>query len=145
MLLNTSEVPVKSKSGLLTTIAWGLNGKVEYALEGSVFVAGAAIQWLRDQLRLIDTSADSEYFATKVEDNGGVYFVPAFTGLGAPYWDMYARGAIFGLTRGSKKRTYNQSHSRIDCLQYKRCFRSDGKRFGTFLKKVKSRWWRFRK
>ncbi len=103
MLLNTSDIPVKSKSGLLTTIAWGLNGKVEYALEGSVFVAGAAIQWLRDQLRLIDTSADSEYFATKVEDNGGVYFVPAFTGLGAPYWDMYARGAIFGLTRGSRK------------------------------------------
>jgi len=103
MLLNTAEIPVKSKSGLLTTIAWGLNGKVEYALEGSVFVAGAAVQWLRDQLRLIDSSADSEYFATKVEDNGGVYFVPAFTGLGAPHWDMYARGAIFGLTRGSKK------------------------------------------
>jgi len=85
MLLNTAEIPVKSKSGLLTTIAWGLNGKVEYALEGSVFVAGAAVQWLRDQLRLIDSSADSEYFATKVEDNGGVYFVPAFTGLGAPH------------------------------------------------------------
>ncbi|PNR93678.1 glycerol kinase GlpK [Petrotoga sp. 9PWA.NaAc.5.4] len=103
MLLNTKDVPVKSKKGLLTTIAWGLDGKIEYALEGSVFVAGAAIQWLRDQLRLIDSAIDSEYYASKVEDNAGVYFVPAFTGLGAPYWDMYARGGILGLTRGTKK------------------------------------------
>jgi len=94
---------VPSKSGLLTTIAWGLNDKVEYALEGSVFIAGAAIQWLRDGLRIIDTAPDSEYFADKVSDTDGVYVVPAFAGLGAPYWDMYARGAMFGLTRGTTK------------------------------------------
>ncbi len=101
MLMNTGEKPVTSASGLLTTIAWGLGGKVEYALEGSVFIAGAAIQWLRDGLKMIDESRDSEYFATKVPDSGGVYVVPAFAGLGAPYWDMYARGGIFGLTRGT--------------------------------------------
>ena len=94
---------VTSKSGLLTTIAWGINGKVTYALEGSVFVAGAAIQWLRDGLKILDDSPDSEYLATKVEDTDGVYVVPAFAGLGAPYWDMYARGAILGLTRGTKR------------------------------------------
>jgi len=103
MLMNTGDVPVASKSGLLTTIAWGLNGKVTYALEGSVFIAGAAIQWLRDGLKIIDEAPDSEFFAMKVEDTEGVYVVPAFTGLGAPYWDMYARGAIFGLTRGTEK------------------------------------------
>lgn len=103
MLMNTGEKPVASPSGLLTTIAWGLDGKVTYALEGSVFIAGAAIQWLRDGLRFFDAAADSEYFASKVEDTGGVYVVPAFAGLGAPYWDMYARGAIFGLTRGTRK------------------------------------------
>ncbi len=103
MLMNTGTTPVTSKAGLLTTIAWGLDGKVEYALEGSVFIAGAAIQWLRDGLRLIDSSPDSEFFAMKVEDTDGVYVVPAFAGLGAPYWDMYARGAIFGLTRGTGK------------------------------------------
>lgn len=103
MLMNTGETPVKSKQGLLTTIAWGLNGKVEYALEGSVFIAGAAIQWLRDGLKMIDESPDSEYFAMKVKDTDGVYVVPAFAGLGAPYWDMYARGAMFGLTRGTTK------------------------------------------
>jgi len=103
MLMNTGEKLVHSKNGLVTTIAWGLNGKVNYALEGSIFVAGALIQWLRDELRLIVDSSDSEYFATKVEDNGGVYVVPAFVGLGAPYWDMYARGAILGLTRGSNR------------------------------------------
>ncbi|MBI5914090.1 MAG: glycerol kinase GlpK [Bacteroidetes bacterium] len=101
MLMNTGTSPVISKSGLLTTIAWGLNSEVHYALEGSVFIAGAAIQWLRDGLRMIDESKDSEYFASKVDDTGGVYVVPAFAGLGAPYWDMYARGAIFGLTRGT--------------------------------------------
>ncbi|MDD3750970.1 MAG: FGGY-family carbohydrate kinase, partial [Tissierellia bacterium] len=101
MLMNTGEKPVSSHNGLITTIAWGLNGKVEYALEGSIFVAGAAIQWLRDELKLIHDSADSEYFANKVADTKGVYVVPAFTGLGAPYWDMYARGAIVGLTRGA--------------------------------------------
>jgi glycerol kinase len=103
MLMNTGETPVKSKQGLLTTIAWGLDGKVEYALEGSVFIAGAAIQWLRDGLKMIDESPDSEYYAMKVEDTDGVYVVPAFAGLGAPYWDMYARGAMFGLTRGTSK------------------------------------------
>ncbi len=101
MLMNTGEKIVTSHSGLITTIAWGLNGKVEYALEGSIFVAGAAIQWLRDELKIIHDSADSEYFASKVADTKGVYVVPAFTGLGAPYWDMYARGAIVGLTRGA--------------------------------------------
>ncbi|MDW7662806.1 MAG: glycerol kinase GlpK [Bacillota bacterium] len=103
MLMNTGEKRVPSKNGLLTTIAWGLDGKVEYALEGSIFIAGAAIQWLRDELMLIGKAEDSEYFASKVEDTGGVYFVPAFAGLGAPYWDMYARGAIVGMTRGTNK------------------------------------------
>jgi glycerol kinase len=103
MLMNTGDKPVQSKKGLLTTIAWGLDGKVEYALEGSIFIAGAAIQWLRDGLKMIDESPDSQYFAMKVADTGGVVVVPAFAGLGAPYWDMYARGAIFGLTRGTTK------------------------------------------
>lgn len=103
MLMQTGAEPVESKNGLLTTIAWGLNGKVEYALEGSVFIAGAAIQWLRDGLKLLDEAPDSEYFAKKVADTGGVYVVPAFAGLGAPYWDMYAKGGIFGLTRGTTK------------------------------------------
>lgn len=103
MLLNTGERAVASRKGLLTTIAWGLKEKVTYALEGSVFVAGAAVQWLRDQLRLIDTSAQSEQLALSVDDCGGVYVVPAFVGLGAPYWDMYARGTIVGLTRGTTR------------------------------------------
>ncbi|MBH5319557.1 glycerol kinase GlpK [Paenibacillus sp. GSMTC-2017] len=103
MLMNTGEKAVASKSGLLTTIAWGMDGKVEYALEGSIFIAGAAIQWLRDGLKLIDSASDSEYYASKVKDTDGVYVVPAFAGLGAPYWDMYARGAMFGMTRGTKK------------------------------------------
>lgn len=103
MLMNTGEEAVKSEHGLLTTIAWGLDGRVEYALEGSIFITGAAVQWLRDELKIIDSAPDSEYFAKKVEDTGGVYVVPAFAGLGAPYWDMYARGTIVGLTRGSSK------------------------------------------
>ncbi len=103
MLMNTGTERVASKHGLITTIAWCVDGKVEYALEGSVFIAGAAIQWLRDGLKLIDAAQDSEFFAMKVEDTGGVYVVPAFAGLGAPYWDMYARGGIFGLTRGTEK------------------------------------------
>ncbi|MDT8902469.1 glycerol kinase GlpK [Anaeroselena agilis] len=103
MLMNTGEKLYESKNGLLTTIAWGLDGKVEYALEGSIFIAGAAVQWLRDSLRLIETAADSEYYARKVNDAEGVYVVPGFVGLGAPYWDMKARGAILGLTRGSAK------------------------------------------
>ena len=103
LLMNTGERPVFSQNGLVTTIAWGLDGKVDYALEGSIFVAGAAIQWLRDELRLIDSAADTEYLAGKVPDTNGCYVVPAFTGLGAPHWDQYARGAIVGLTRGVNK------------------------------------------
>ncbi len=103
LLMNTGTKPVFSKNGLVTTIAWGLDGKVNYALEGSIFVAGAAIQWLRDELKILDESADSEYLACKVSDTNGCYVVPAFTGLGAPYWDQYARGAIVGLTRGVNK------------------------------------------
>lgn len=103
MLMNTGDRMIESQSGLLTTIAWGINDKVSYALEGSIFIAGAVIQWVRDELKFIETASDSEYFASKVPDNGGVYVVPAFTGLGAPHWDMRARGAIFGLTRGSGK------------------------------------------
>ncbi|HRE68151.1 MAG TPA: glycerol kinase GlpK [Cyclobacteriaceae bacterium] len=103
MLMNTGTTIQQSKNGLITTIAWGLEGKVEYALEGSVFIAGAAVQWLRDSLHLIDQSKDSEYFATKALGSNEVYVVPAFAGLGAPYWDMYARGAIFGLTRDTGK------------------------------------------
>ncbi|NNG66348.1 glycerol kinase GlpK [Caldanaerobacter subterraneus] len=103
MLMNTGEKAVPSKTGLLTTIAWGIDGKVEYALEGSIFITGAAIQWLRDELRIIDSAPQSEEYALKVEDTNGVYVVPAFVGLGAPYWDMYARGVIVGLTRGAKR------------------------------------------
>jgi glycerol kinase len=103
MLMNTGSEMKLSRSGLVTTIAWGLDGKVEYAFEGSVFIAGAAVQWLRDGLHLIDQSKDSEYFAMKAQGESGVYVVPAFAGLGAPYWDMYARGAIFGLTRDTGK------------------------------------------
>ena len=103
MLMNTGSTIQKSKNGLITTIAWGLDGKVDYALEGSVFIAGAAVQWLRDSLHIIDQSKDSEYFAMKALGSNEVYVVPAFAGLGAPYWDMYARGAIFGLTRDTGK------------------------------------------
>ncbi|MEG2658552.1 MAG: glycerol kinase GlpK [Clostridiales bacterium] len=103
LLLNTGEKPVYSHHGLLTTIAWGYNGKVNYALEGSVFIAGAALQWLRDEMNLIDNAADSEDLAAKVPDTAGVYFVPAFVGMGAPYWDSDARGIITGLTRGCNK------------------------------------------
>ena len=103
LLMNTGDTPVESKNGLITTIAIGLEGKVQYALEGSVFVGGAVIQWLRDEMRFFTDSRDAEYYAQKVDSNGGVYLVPAFTGLGAPYWDMYARGAILGITRGTKR------------------------------------------
>jgi glycerol kinase len=103
MLMNTGTEAVASENGLLTTVAWEVDGVMEYALEGSVFIAGAAIQWLRDGLKIIDEAPDSEFYARKVKDTGGVYVVPAFAGLGAPYWDQYARGAIFGLTRGSNK------------------------------------------
>ena len=103
LLMNTGETPVLSKNGLVTTIAWGIKDKINYALEGSIFVAGAAIQWLRDEMRLIDSASDSEYMASKVRDTHGCFVVPAFTGLGAPYWDQYARGTIVGLTRGVNK------------------------------------------
>ena len=103
LLMNTGEKPILSNNQLVTTIAWGLNGKVNYALEGSIFVAGAAIQWLRDELRFIDSASDSEYMARKVSDTNGCYVVPAFAGLGAPYWDAYARGVITGITRGTNK------------------------------------------
>ncbi|EPF47177.1 glycerol kinase [Treponema vincentii F0403] len=103
LLMNTGTTPIISQNGLLTTIAWGIGDTVSYALEGSIFVAGAAVQWLRDQLRLVYDAAETEYYAERVEDTNGVYVVPAFTGLGAPYWDMYARGAIVGLSRGAKR------------------------------------------
>jgi len=116
MLMNTGEQVYESSNGLLTTIAWGLDGKVEYALEGSIFIAGAAVQWLRDSLKLIETATDSEYYARKVKDAAGVYVVPAFVGLGAPYWDMKARGAILGLTRGSGKA--NIIRATLDSMAY---------------------------
>ena len=103
LLMNTGEKPVFSQNGLVTTVAWGLDGRVNYALEGSIFVAGAAIQWLRDELHLLEDARDSEYMAQKVRDTNGCYVVPAFTGLGAPHWDQYARGTIVGLTRGVNK------------------------------------------
>ena len=103
LLQNTGSTPIPSQSGLITTIAWGLGGKMTYALEGSIFTAGAAIQWLRDEMFLIESAADSEYHANKVKDTNGCYVVPAFTGLGAPHWDQYARGAIVGITRGVNK------------------------------------------
>lgn len=116
LLMNTGEKPVDSKNGLLTTIAWGIDDKVEYALEGSIFVAGAAIQWLRDELKLIDSAEDSEYMAQKVSDTNGVYIVPAFAGLGAPYWDQYARGTIVGITRGVNK--YHIIRATLESLAY---------------------------
>ena len=116
MLMNTGEKPVYSKNGLVTTIAWGLDGKVNYALEGSIFVAGAAIQWLRDELKLVESASDTDYLARKVKDTNGCYVVPAFTGLGAPHWDQYARGAIVGLTRGVNK--YHIIRATLDSLCY---------------------------
>lgn len=116
LLMNTGNKPVFSKNGLVTTIAWGLDGKVEYALEGSIFVAGAAIQWLRDEMRLIDSAADSEYMAKKVKDTNGCYVVPAFTGLGAPHWDPYARGTIVGITRGVNR--YHIVRATLESIVY---------------------------
>lgn len=116
LLMNTGETPVFSSNGLVTTIAWGLDGKVNYALEGSIFVAGAAIQWLRDEMRLIDSAPDSEYMAQKVKDTNGCYVVPAFTGLGAPHWDQYARGTIVGITRGVNK--YHIIRATLESLAY---------------------------
>ena len=116
LLMNTGKSPIFSRNGLVTTIAWGLQDEVCYALEGSIFVAGAAIQWLRDELRFIESAADSEYMAQKVADTNGCYVVPAFTGLGAPHWDAYARGAILGLTRGVNK--YHIIRSTLDSIAY---------------------------
>ena len=116
LLMNTGERPVFSENGLVTTIAWGIDGKVTYALEGSIFVAGAAIQWLRDEMRLIDSSEDSEYMEKKVSDTNGCYVVPAFTGLGAPYWDQYARGTIVGITRGVNK--YHIIRATLESIAY---------------------------
>lgn len=107
--MNTGETPILSKHGLVTTIGWGREGKINYALEGSIFVAGATIQWLRDEMEFIRDAAQSEELATQVDDTAGCYVVPAFTGLGAPYWDSYARGTIVGLTRGVNKN--------ISCVQ----------------------------
>ncbi|MCI8839608.1 MAG: glycerol kinase GlpK [Oscillospiraceae bacterium] len=116
LLMNTGEKPVFSGNGLVTTIAWGLDGKVTYALEGSIFVAGASIQWLRDEMRMIDSSPDSEYMARKVKNTNGCYVVPAFTGLGAPHWDQYARGAIVGITRGVNK--YHIIRATLESMAY---------------------------
>lgn len=126
MLMNTGEEPVRSANGLLTTIAWGLDGKVVYALEGSVFVAGSAIQWLRDGMRMLKNAADSEDYAKRVPSTDGVYVVPAFVGLGTPYWDSEARGAVFGLTRGTEKEHFiratleslaYQTKDVLDCME----------------------------
>ena len=114
--MNAGDKPVFSNNGLVTTIGWGLNGEITYVLEGSVFVAGAAIQWLRDELHLVDSASDTEYFAGKVPDANGCYVVPAFTGLGAPYWDQYARGTIVGLTRGVNK--YHIVRATLESLAY---------------------------
>ena len=119
LLMNTGTKPVFSRHGLVTTVAWSIDGQVEYALEGSVFVAGSAIQWLRDQLRLVDAAGDSEYFANKVQDSNGCVVVPAFTGLGAPYWDPYARGAVLGLTRGVNK--YHMIRATLESIACQTC------------------------
>ena len=116
LLMNTGNKPILSRNGLVTTIAWGIGDQVTYALEGSIFIAGAAIQWLRDELRFIESAADSEYMAQKVKDTNGCYVVPAFTGLGAPYWDAYARGAVVGLTRGVNK--YHIVRATLDSMTY---------------------------
>ena len=129
MLLNTGNELVRSKSNLLTTVAWQIDAEpLEYALEGSVFIAGAAIQWLRDGLKIISAAAETEVMATSVEDNGGVYFVPAFVGLGAPHWDQYARGTIVGLTRGSTRE--HLARAALESIAYQtsdvlRCMRDD--------------------
>jgi glycerol kinase len=119
LLMNVGDTPIESDKGLLSTVAWRLDGKLTYALEGSIFMAGALIQWLRDEMGLLQHAADSETMAQAVQDNGGVYMVPAFTGLGAPYWDMGARGTIIGLTRGSNKNHLVRSALEAICYQVK--------------------------
>lgn len=117
MLMNTGKKPIRSQNGLLTTIAWGLNGEVEYALEGSIFVGGSAVQWLRDGLRMFKHAADSETYAKRIKSTGGVYVVPAFVGLGSPYWDQDVRGAVFGLTRGTRKEEFVRATLESICYQ----------------------------
>jgi glycerol kinase len=116
LLMNTGEKPYMTENGLITTVAWGIGDKVTYALEGSVFTCGAAIQWLRDGLRIIESAADSEYYASKVKDSGGIMIVPAFQGLGAPWWDPYARGMIIGITRATNK--YHLIRATLESLAY---------------------------
>ena len=116
MLMNTGEKPVFSNNGLLTTIAWGLNGKVNYALEGSVYVAGACVKWLRDEMHIIDSAPEADYMASRVPDTNGCYVIPAFTGLAAPYWDQYARGTVVGLTRGVNK--YHFIRATLESIAY---------------------------
>jgi len=137
MLMNTGTKAVPSKNGLLTTIAWGADGIVEYALEGSIFIAGAVIQWLRDELKIISDAAESETVASKVDDANGVYVVPAFVGLGAPYWDMYARGAILGLTRGANKSHLVRAALESMCYQTRDVLESMEKDSGITLKALK--------
>ncbi|MCL2831621.1 MAG: glycerol kinase GlpK [Treponema sp.] len=137
LLMNTGEIPCESSNGLLTTIAAGPGKNIQYALEGSVFVGGAVIQWIRDEMRFIAESADSEYFAEKVADTGGVYLVPAFTGLGAPYWDMYARGCIIGITRGTKREHIIRAALESIAYQSMDLIRAMEKDTGTVLKELK--------
>ncbi|MHC2995654.1 MAG: glycerol kinase GlpK [Candidatus Atribacteria bacterium] len=137
ILMNTGEKIVPSKNGLLTTIAWGVNGKVEYALEGSIFIAGAVVQWLRDELKMINSSREIEKYALKVKDTNGVYLVPAFVGLGAPYWDMYARGIIVGLTRGAKKEHILRAAEEAIAYQSRDVLEVIQKDSGINLKKLK--------
>lgn len=137
MLMNTGEEAIRSSKGLLTTIAWGIDGKVEYALEGSVFVAGSAIQWLRDGLRMLKTSADSETYATRVDSTDGVYVVPAFVGLGTPYWDSEVRGAIFGLTRGTTKEHFIRATLESLAYQSKDVLEVMELESGTHLKRLR--------
>ena len=137
IVMNTGEEPQLSDNDLLTTIGYGINGKVYYALEGSIFVAGSAIQWLRDGLRMIESSPQSEEIAAKAKGDNEVYVVPAFTGLGAPYWDSDARGAVFGLTRGTTKEDFVRASC---CVSIKRCHRHDEKRFRYRYPIAESRW-----
>ncbi|TXC81848.1 glycerol kinase GlpK [Metabacillus litoralis] len=137
MLMNTGEKAVNSESGLLTTIAWGIDGKVEYALEGSIFVAGSAIQWLRDGLRMIDDASASEVYASKVESSEGVYVVPAFVGLGTPYWDSESRGAVFGLTRGTTKEHFIRATLESLAFQAKDVLKAMEADSGIKLKKLR--------
>jgi len=137
MLINTGERAVRSKHNLLTTIAWGVDGKVEYALEGSVFIGGAAIQWLRDGLRIIDSAAESEEYAGRVADTGGVYIVPAFVGLGAPYWDPYARGTIMGITRGTGREHIVRAALEAICYQTRDVLEAMTADSGTVLTELK--------